>query len=154
MILFSLDKMLTAQVLLLALLAPFACTTTLIPGPLTPTIKSPDAVQSKYRLSFVDNFDGDTLNKTVWRTTGEGKVGSGNGIYYKKNSNIRVAGGMLNLDCKRETFKNASGVEVTAYTVGRIYTHRTFNRGYFESRLKVPKAGGSSKYIYSDVHAV
>jgi beta-glucanase (GH16 family) len=146
--------MLALRVLLLILLTPFISTTSsLIPAPLKPTIKSPDAAQSKYRLTWFDNFDSNTLNKTVWTSTGEGKVGKGDGVYYKRNANIRVADGTLNLDCKKETFKNSSGVEVTAYTVGRILTRQRFNRGYFEARMKLPKAGESlDKSLHTHTH--
>jgi beta-glucanase (GH16 family) len=131
----------TTPFLLLTFLVNFASTTTLIPAPLTPTIDSPDAVQSKYKLAWFDNFDSDTLDKNVWRIEKEGKGWTG--VYYTKNDNVRVEGGMLHLDCKKEIFKNASGIQVTDYTVGRIGTIRNFNKGYFETRMKVPKAGKS-----------
>ena len=95
------------------------------------------------KLIFEEKFDGETLNLSKWDyDLGNGVYGWGNDekeYYRKNNENIYIENNQLHIIAKKENYGNMN------YTSARITTKKKFQfrYGYVETRIKVPKAGGS-----------
>lgn len=97
-----------------------------------------------YVLKFADEFDGNSLNRSVWNVeTGTGSNynltdwGNGEAQYYIEDS-LKVSNGTLKITAKREHYGNKE------FTSGRIQTRDKvyYTYGYFESRIKMPVGVG------------
>ncbi|KAJ3330516.1 hypothetical protein HDU76_005484 [Blyttiomyces sp. JEL0837] len=117
-----------------------------IDAPNSPTIINPStsttssSPSNTYKLSWYDNFNTETLNTTTWNYE--------NGLMVAKLAtasinNVYVCNDLLHLECKSGDFVTdlESGV-VTNFTVGRVYTKRTFGFGFWEARVKVTDVAG------------
>ncbi len=98
-----------------------------------PTVPADDWV-----LDWRDEFNGNSLDSTVWTADlGSGGWGNSESQYYKAQNAV-VAGGLLTITAKRETAGDAP------YTSARIQTSRkqSFTYGRFEMRAKLPATQG------------
>lgn len=90
-----------------------------------------------YQLMFEENFSGDTLNTAMWRYRIDHRVGMGYMDGYDRAENVRVANGMLYIDCRQELL---DGKQVS--TGGGIISKKDFGYGYYEC-LSKPFMDGS-----------
>lgn len=97
-----------------------------------------NADAQSYQLVWEDNFDGSSLNPSVWNyEKGTGDWGWGNGElqnYTDRPENVNVADGKLTITCKKEEYNGSH------YTSGRIQTRNKVMAKYgkIESLIKVP----------------
>jgi beta-glucanase (GH16 family) len=124
----------------LAALAAFAALT-LCTGCATrsaPAVAGPAA--SGWTLDWSDEFDGDALDRSKWvaETGGHGWGNNEMQYYTGRPENVRVAGGMLVIEARKERYENRE------YTSARLKTAGLYERmhGRFEARIKVPKGQG------------
>ncbi|MCQ2216746.1 MAG: T9SS type A sorting domain-containing protein [Bacteroidales bacterium] len=93
-----------------------------------------------YELVWADEFDGTTLNPSVWNyETGTGSNGWGNNelqYYTDRPDNVKVTDGKLVITCKKEEYKGSH------YTSARIQSRSKVMAkfGKIESLIKCPKA--------------
>jgi len=100
---------------------------------------SPPAAPA-WRLDWSDEFDGAALDPAKW-TPELGGHGFGNHelqYYTARPENLRVAGGMLVIEARREDYRGMQ------YTSARIKTAGLVERRYgrFEARIKLPRGQG------------
>jgi beta-glucanase (GH16 family) len=99
-----------------------------------------------WTCSYVDNFDGKTLDPTRWITQQTAVTGfrSGQTCFTTSSKNIRVFRGALELTARAERgkflCKSPSGDFATTYTGGMVGTRTKFSQTYgrFEVRAKYP----------------
>jgi peptidoglycan/xylan/chitin deacetylase (PgdA/CDA1 family) len=93
-----------------------------------------------WTLDWSDEFDGTTLNSSKWvaETGGHGWGNKELQHYTGRPENVRLAGGMLVIEARKEKFEKSD------YTSARIKTAGRFERTYgrFEARMKLPKGQG------------
>jgi len=104
-----------------------------------PPVASPSP-SSGWELAWSDEFDGDALDRRKW-VAETGGHGWGNGelqFYTSRPDNLRVGGGHLVIEARKEKF------EQREYTSARIKTAVLFEQmhGRFEARIKVPQGQG------------
>lgn len=91
-------------------------------------------------LDWSDEFDGSKLDSTKWVAEAGGHGWGNHELqhYTGRKENLRVAGGMLIIEARKEKFDNS------AYTSARIKTAGLFERQYgrFEARIKLPRGQG------------
>ena len=96
--------------------------------------------QSQWSLVWAEEFDGVELNAADWTVeTGTGINGWGNNeLQYYRGSNASVAGGLLTIEARRESFAGA------AYTSARIKSEgkRFLRFGKVEIRARLPEGQG------------
>src|SRR5262245_23026684 len=105
---------------------------------------SPDAGPtldySGYTLVWSDEFDGPSLDGTIWTPEiGNGTNGWGNNeLEYYRSENARVQGGVLLIEAVKEAFNGYD------YTSARIKTQgaASFQYGIVEARIKSPTGPG------------
>ena len=105
-------------------------------GDTAPTV--PPAPADDWTLAWSEEFEGTSLNSTVWTADlGSGGWGNGESQYYKAQNAV-VAGGYLTITAKREQAGDAP------YTSARIQTSlkKSFQYGRFEMRAKLPATQG------------
>ncbi len=94
-----------------------------------------------YACTFVDGFDGTSLDRTRW--TGHQFYGAGNRCVLDNPDTVAVAGGSLRLSAVRATGANACPVRPDGsqgtYSSGWVSTHGAWSQQYgrFEARMKV-----------------
>lgn len=99
-------------------------------------------VVTKTKLVMEDNFDGTTLNSSLWSyDIGTGTNGWGNNeeqYYTDRSENIVIENGMLKIIALKENYMGA------AYTSARILTKGKFEQkhGRMEARIKLPWGKG------------
>lgn len=108
--------------------------------------------EEKWQLTFSDEFNGDTLDYSVWKSGYDwGQTFEGNDEAYYVDSALKVHHGMLQIVCKRQTvtgntwdidfnphdkkFNFISGLIQSGYGFSQRY-------GYFEIRCKLPYGSG------------
>jgi beta-glucanase (GH16 family) len=109
---------------------------------------TPKADGSSWACSYVDNFDGRSLDPNKWITQQTSLTGFRSGLtcFTTSDKNIRVFKGALELTARRERGKflctSPSGDFSTIYTGGMIGTRTKFSQAYgkFEMRAKFPTA--------------
>ncbi|GEN56341.1 hypothetical protein GCM10012290_08310 [Halolactibacillus alkaliphilus] len=107
---------------------------------------------SEWELTFEDNFDGDSLDKSKW------SYDIGNGFYQEDGSfisgwgneelqsyqkeNVRVEDGKLILEAREEEVSDDQGTY--NYTSGKIHTKGKFKQTYgrFEAKMSLPEGQG------------
>ena len=97
-----------------------------------------------WKLVWADEFDGGELDFTKWDVE-ENAHGGGNNelqFYVDRRENVRVEGGHLLIEARREKF-GLGGVE-RDFTSGRVRTKRraAWKYGRFEFRAKLPAGRG------------
>lgn len=96
--------------------------------------------QSNWTLSWSDEFDGTSLNTSIWTPEiGAGGWGNNELQYYTANpQNLTVSNGSLKITALEETTGSSS------YTSSRIITRDLyeFQHGKIESRIKIPVGQG------------
>jgi beta-glucanase (GH16 family) len=100
------------------------------------------AHQAAWKLTWADEFDGSTLDRTKWKyETGFGKNGWGNRELqcYTEGDNIEVEGGVLRMTAKKIGKGQARG----DYTSARLNSLFNFRYGRVEVRAKMPVEKGS-----------
>jgi beta-glucanase (GH16 family) len=124
-------------------------TVTSIRADLPPTPELPDwvgkrpPVDGDWVKTFDDEFDGDALDATKWNVKGDNwydKI-----VHYSKD-NVLVGGGFMRIRNEKKTgFHNDDPTQYqTDFASGYLDTFDKFAQryGYFESRMKLPKAAG------------
>jgi len=101
---------------------------------------APAASPPGWTLDWSDEFDGDTLDRGKWvaETGGHGWGNKELQFYTGRPENLRVAGGLLVIEARKEKYGEH------AYTSARIKTAGLFERmhGRFEARIKLPQGQG------------
>ena len=94
-----------------------------------------------YTLVWVDEFDGNALDESVWgyNTGGSGWGNNEKQYYTTRPENIRVQNGMLEIEARKEQYENCE------YTSARILSKgkKTFTYGKMEARIKFPGGKGT-----------
>lgn len=98
--------------------------------------------------TLADNFDGTSLNRSLWvpQTSAASGFGSQDDCYVDSPRNISVSGGALNLTVRQEaapfTCTTPAGAYTTRYTSGMVSTYMRWSQafGRFEFRAKFPAA--------------
>lgn len=126
--------------------APAAAASLAAPDPSAcgPTLTKPDG--TPWQCTFVDDFDGTTLDRSKWipQETANSGFGEGGECFVDDPDNVAVAGGSLRLTVRKEksqlTCKDPKGSYRTAYTAGSVSTYQRFSQafGRFEVRAKMP----------------
>jgi beta-glucanase (GH16 family) len=129
-----------------------ASTTT--PPKTTTTIKLPSSQSSTTvpaspapsgSLTFADEFNGSTLDTSVWEPYYNSYGDGNNELQCETPNNVAVSGGTLKITARRETI-NCPGGGVRNFTAGFLGTRETghyFPRyGRFEMRAKLPHGQG------------
>ena len=105
-----------------------------------PPALSPAAPAAAWVLDWSDEFDGATLDAGKWvaETGGHGWGNNELQFYTARKENVRVSGGHLIIEARREQFENR------AYTSARIKTQGLKERmhGRYEARIQVPRGQG------------
>lgn len=102
----------------------------------TPSIQTPDG----YTLVWSDEFDGNELNASNWKSEiGGGGWGNQEKQYYTDGKNIGFEDGCLIIEARKES------VGSNNYTSGRIISKglREFTYGYLEARISLPSGAGT-----------
>ncbi|MCW2752415.1 MAG: hypothetical protein JWR83_3525 [Aeromicrobium sp.] len=103
---------------------------------------------SKWKCTFADEFNTQSLDATKWvpqETKGSG-FGTGSACFLNSANNVSVANGVLSLTARKEaaplTCSSPYGNFVTSYTAGMVTTWSKFSQAYgrFEIRAKFPAA--------------
>ncbi|WP_157544652.1 glycoside hydrolase family 16 protein [Nocardioides halotolerans] len=98
---------------------------------------------SYWSCTFVDDFNGTTLNRTKWvpqTIFSTGDALSGYACYDDDKSVVSVGGGTLNLSVRKNAtaLPCANGLPPTPYRAGMVSTYHLFSQQYgrFEARFK------------------
>lgn len=125
--------------------------TALKPGNTTITLSTPlESVTAlvavehnwgEYKLVWSDEFDGPSIDESVWGyNTGGGGWGNNEKQYYtNRPENARIENGMLLIEARKESYQN------NEYTSARLLTKdkKTFTYGRVEARIKFPGGQGT-----------
>jgi beta-glucanase (GH16 family) len=106
------------------------------------------AISGEWQLTWSDEFDGpDGSNpdstKWVYDVGGNGWLNHELESYTDRRANVRLQGGNLVLEARREDYTGSDGIS-RHYTSGRLKTLGRFaqQEGRFEARIKIPKGRG------------
>lgn len=95
----------------------------------------------EYALVWSDEFNGTTLDESVWNYNTGGNGWGNNELQYYTNrqENIRVTNGCLEIEARKESYDNCE------YTSARIYSKgkKSFQYGKMEARIKFPGGVGT-----------
>lgn len=109
-------------------------------------VRHPQASDPDWRLSWSDDFDGDSLDIEKWSPDiwPARKVNDEDQAYTSRPDNLRVENGMLVIEAHREDFDGAR------YTSGRVHSSgkSDFLYGRFEIRAKLPQGMGTWPAIW------
>jgi beta-glucanase (GH16 family) len=115
--------------------------------------------ESGWHLSWSDQFNGSTLDRSKWSAEDHSTFGEGNlelACLMSRPNNVEVSGGMLTLRAVRETAPVICGDNDPRFPKGRSYTSAmlstegkaAWHQGRFEVRAKLPLAAGKSKGLW------
>ena len=94
-----------------------------------------------WTLAWADEFNGTALDTSKWNIEVNGNGGGNNELQYytARQENVRVTGGELVLEARREAYGGK------AFTSGRITTQNkaSWQYGRMESRMKIPTGKGT-----------
>lgn len=94
-----------------------------------------------YTMVWSDEFNGSSLDESVWNynTGGNGWGNNEKQYYTNRPENIRVQNGMLEIEARKETYQN------NEYTSARIHSKgkKEFKYGKIEARIKFPGGKGT-----------
>ncbi len=103
-------------------------------------VPQPPAQPPGWVLDWHDEFDGPQLDRTKWvaETGGHGWGNRERQYYTDRPDNLRVDGGMLVIEARREAYGGS------AYTSARIKTAGLVERTYgrYEARIRIPRGQG------------
>ena len=90
---------------------------------------------SGYELRWSDEFNGTSLNTTLWNIEENGNGGGNQELQYYRKENVAVHDGNLVLTARRENYNNKQ------FTSGRVNTRDKayFKHGIIQARIKFPK---------------
>lgn len=90
---------------------------------------------SGYELRWSDEFNGTSLNTTLWNVEENGNGGGNQELQYYRKENVAVHDGNLVLTARRENYNNKQ------FTSGRVNTRDKayFKHGIIQARIKFPK---------------
>ena len=95
----------------------------------------------EYQMVWSDEFDGTSLDETVWNynTGGNGWGNNEKQYYTNRPENIRVQNGCLEIEARKEQYENSE------YTSARIHSKgkKEFLYGRMEARIKFPGGKGT-----------
>lgn len=95
----------------------------------------------EYEIVWEDNFDGNSLDRSIWNVEENGDGGGNQELQYYRDSteNIEVSDGTLKIKGLRKSWGGKS------YTSGRINTRgkAEFRYGKIEARIKLPSFQGA-----------
>lgn len=98
-------------------------------------------VWGEYSLAWSDEFDGTSLDESVWNYNigGNGWGNNEKQYYTSREENIRVNNGMLEIEARKEQYEN------NEYTSARIHSKgkKEFKYGRIEARIKFPGGKGT-----------
>lgn len=108
--------------------------------------KETEAGDRDWRCTFVDEFDGATLDTSKWlvQNTADSGYHSGNECFVGPGKNVSVSGGRLHLTVLQEAAPfvcaSPSGHYVTQHSSGMVSTWKRFSQAYgrFEIRARFP----------------
>jgi beta-glucanase (GH16 family) len=107
---------------------------------LTCTVAKVDVKAQCQSLVWSDEFNADKLNSTFWNIEVNGTGGGNNELQYytDRPENIRLEGGNLVIEARKETYLGKE------YTSGRITTQKkiSWTYGTIEARMKLPYGKG------------
>lgn len=102
-----------------------------------PTVQAAD----EYEVVWEDNFDGNSLDRSIWNVEQNGDGGGNQELQYYRDStdNIQVSDGTLKIKGLRQSYGGKN------YTSGRINTRgkAEFRYGKIEARIKLPSFTGA-----------
>jgi beta-glucanase (GH16 family) len=94
-----------------------------------------------WTLAWADEFNGNALDGTKWNIEVNGNGGGNNELQYytARPENIRVSGGELVIEARKEAYMGKQ------YTSGRITTQNkaSWQYGRMEARMKIPTGKGT-----------
>lgn len=94
-----------------------------------------------WTLAWADEFNGTSLDTSKWNIEVNGNGGGNNELQYytARSENIRVTGGELVIEARREAYLGKQ------YTSGRITTQNkaSWQYGRMEARMKIPTGKGT-----------
>lgn len=108
-------------------------------------LSSPLFIYAQRQLVWSDEFNGTTLNSSIWTYEigdgcANGNCGWGNAeleYYTNSTNNVRVSNGNLIIEARRETMGGKPFTSGRIKTAGRV----AFKYGTLEAKIKVPQAG-------------
>lgn len=111
---------------LLTALALAAAAVTAVPA-------AADPPTSGYTLVFSDEFNGSAVDTSLWNYRTDVKAGSA-----QRPENVSVGGGLMSIDLKAES----PPYQGKDWSGGGLVSKRALRYGYYETRAKMPVAGG------------
>lgn len=101
----------------------------------------PDTPPGGWTLAWADEFNGTSLDTSKWNIEVNGNGGGNNELQYytARPENIRVTGGALVIEARKEAYMGKQ------YTSGRITTQNkaSWQYGRMEARMKIPTGKGT-----------
>ncbi|QWZ08377.1 glycoside hydrolase family 16 protein [Nocardioides panacis] len=112
-----------------------------------------------WRLSWADDFDGSSLDRSKWTAENESTFGEGNlelACLMDRPENLLVANGLLHVRAARESAPVVCGDNDERFPAGRSYTSAmistqgkaSWREGRFAMRAKLPLTAGASKGLW------
>ena len=100
------------------------------------------AADSQWQLVWSDEFDGTALDLSKWEFEVNAHGGGNNELQYYITNNVRVSGGLLTIEARKEHYTGSGGTR--EYTSARIRTRGKGDwlYGRFDIRAKLPKGKG------------
>ena len=98
--------------------------------------------------ALTDEFDGDRLDDAKWFPSNPGWLGRQPGYFNPKN--VRLTGGMLHLDARKETLPDVPAGYHT-YTTALVKGKTKVRYGYFEIRARAMDSQASSAFWFYDI---
>lgn len=98
------------------------------------------AAPAGWTLAWSDEFDGDALDRSKWvpETGGHGWGNKELQFYTGRPENVRVGGGMLTIEARKEAHQGSEYTSARLKTAGLKETQY----GRYEARIKIPKGQG------------
>ena len=125
--------------------------TTTVPPTVPPTVvpnvgsSEPLGVPGSWTATFADEFNGSSLDRGKWNTTGtweccdggRSNIGNGELDYKTDGANFSFANGALTIQARRESAPGGQG-----WTSGQLGSKQAFTYGYIEQRGQFPSPAG------------
>lgn len=110
------------------------------PAPPTSTgVPKPVGVPGSWTLKFSDEFNGSSLNSSKWGYCWDGRrsgCAHDPELQWYQSPNVTLSGGSLHLTAKKESARGH------AYTSGMVTSKYSYQYGFAEARVRVPKGQG------------
>src|SRR5437899_12605615 len=101
-----------------------------------------EAAEPQWQLVWSDEFDGSSLDLSKWEFEVNARGGGNNELQYYTTNNVRVSGGLLRIEARKEHYTGPGGTR--EYTSARIRTRGKgdWQYGRFDVRAKLPQGKG------------